>query len=750
VSHGFVSRAVVLGVVISAVVVLQVLAFFTGTEVYVPSVARGPGYQNSQWYTTLWIYNPSPQPADVQVYFLERGWTNPSPRVSQLQVPPGETYRISNAVETLFGLTNNFGAFRIVTSQKVLVNARNFSQPPGQGEDMSVGQSFAAIPASFGIGAGQTTEVLGVSQTTPRESSVYRYNFGFVETAGGTATVRVVAMNQDGLQIAEKAWDFGPYGAQQFNIREMLPEVNTDNIRLQVKVQESSTGRIIAFGTGLANQSNDPSTFEMAFRDDLLGGTGTGISVVNHDATLQGDGTLTSPLGIATGGVTTGKISTAGGSPGQVLTVTSAGAAWQNTSGSVGGLAGGGVLFGNASGTIGQNVTQLFWDQTGNRLGIGTNGPTDQLTLTGNLAFGPTGSGGTSGVLKLGGNRFLHNYGPTGAGNTFVGENAGNFTMYRVAGDQGTSNTGVGRLSLAANSIGYGNTASGAYSLSTNTTGWGNTASGWGSLYYNTTGSTNTASGAFTLYTNVTGSDNTAAGNSSLNANTTGSQNTAIGHQSLHTNTTGSNNIALGALAGYNLTTGSYNIDIGNPGVAFEGNTIRIGDSYQTRTFITGIRGVTTGSADAIPVLIDSAGQLGTVSSSLRFKEAVRDMGDFSNRLLELRPVTFRYIGQPERIHFGLIAEEVAEVLPELVVCDATGHVETVAYHEMPAMLLNELKKQQAEIEALKAGLAEREALAVHVGVLQMQIEQLAQKLAALEAVQAGCASEVARQTSER
>ncbi len=109
---------------------------------------------------------------------------------------------------------------------------------------------------------------------------------------------------------------------------------------------------------------------------------------------------------------------------------------------------------------------------------------------------------------------------------------------------------------------------------------------------------------------------------------------------------------------------------------------------------------MTTGNADAIPVVIDSAGQLGTVSSSARFKEEISDMAEASSGLLKLRPVSFRYKGQAgDRKQFGLIAEEVEEVLPELVVCDSSGGPETVLYHEMPAMLLNELQKQQKTIE---------------------------------------------------
>ena len=159
---------------------------------------------------------------------------------------------------------------------------------------------------------------------------------------------------------------------------------------------------------------------------------------------------------------------------------------------------------------------------------------------------------------------------------------------------------------------------------------------------------------------------------------------------------------AIGAAAGIYHTTGNNNIAIGSYGAAGDTATTRIG-AAQTRTFIAGIRNITTGVANAIPVLIDSAGQLGTTFSSRRFKKDIRDMGDATARLLELRPVLFRYKqeqtlpgGQELPPEYGLIAEEVAEILPDLVVYDDAGEPLTVKYHILSTMLLNELKKLQA------------------------------------------------------
>src|SRR5262249_53723063 len=143
---------------------------------------------------------------------------------------------------------------------------------------------------------------------------------------------------------------------------------------------------------------------------------------------------------------------------------------------------------------------------------------------------------------------------------------------------------------------------------------------------------------------NTTGNDNTAMGYSALAVNTTGNDNTSIGLFALSGMHIGDNNIALGANAGFNLSTGDNNIFIGNLGRGFESNTIRIGTTgTQTATFIAGIRDVTAGNGDAITVVIDSAGQLGTMSSSRRFKKEIKPMDQTSEVILGLKPVTFHY-----------------------------------------------------------------------------------------------------------
>ena len=184
----------------------------------------------------------------------------------------------------------------------------------------------------------------------------------------------------------------------------------------------------------------------------------------------------------------------------------------------------------------------------------------------------------------------------------------------------------------------------------------------------------------------------------------------------------------MGYNAGNSLTTGSNNIDIGNVGVAAEASTIRIGSGAQTRTFIAGIRGKTTVNVNAIPVVIDSAGQLGTTSSSRRFKKEIKPMDQTSEAILGLKPVTFHYksdnTGTPQ---FGLIAEEVAKVNQDLVVRDENGEIYTVRYEAVNAMLLNEFLKEHRKVEALQANLAQQqkqiEALTAGLQKVSHQLE---------------------------
>ena len=282
----------------------------------------------------------------------------------------------------------------------------------------------------------------------------------------------------------------------------------------------------------------------------------------------------------------------------------------------------------------------------------------------------------------------------------------------------------------------FGNTAGGTDSLLNNTpdpNGTNNTAFGFEALLSNTTGDWNTATGSTALAFNTTGGYNTAGGTAALLNNTTGSNNTANGLQALYSNTTGSNNIGIGLQAGQRLTTGSNNIDIGNVGQDEE-NTIRIGtQGRQTATYIAGIFG-TPKIKKACQVVVENTGLLGCVKSSARYKHDIRDMGNASDKLMKLRPVTFRYKADSTGIEqYGLIAEEVEKVYPELVIEDNDGKPETVAYQVLPAMLLNELQKQSRQLARKDAQIAAMQRQLVALEKKNSEIDALAERLHALE-----------------
>jgi hypothetical protein len=302
--------------------------------------------------------------------------------------------------------------------------------------------------------------------------------------------------------------------------------------------------------------------------------------------------------------------------------------------------------------------------------------------------------------------------------NTAIGAGA-------LLGNAANSNTATGAGALLSNTTGGVNTANGAFALVSNTEGDFNTATGFSALGNNTTGFENTATGVQALESNTIGSNNTANGFSALSNNTIGSQNTATGFNALFqntgalntangsnalaNNTSGSGNIAVGVGAGGSVTTANHVIAIGHPGA-------NVDDSC----FIGQVRDALV-APDAAQVLIDSAGKLGTTNgSSRRFKEQIKPMNKVSEAILALKPVTFHYKSDKTNTsQFGLIAEEVADVDPNLVVPDKEGKPYTVRYDAVNAMLLNEflkehrkneeqqgmIERQQKQIEALSVGL---------------------------------------------
>jgi uncharacterized coiled-coil protein SlyX len=317
-------------------------------------------------------------------------------------------------------------------------------------------------------------------------------------------------------------------------------------------------------------------------------------------------------------------------------------------------------------------------------------------------------------------------YNTTGSFNTANGDSA------LFSNTTGDGNTATGDGALINNTTGNLNTATGSNALSTSI-GNNNTATGYAALCggcvseFIPTGSNNTATGAFALISN-NADNNTATGFNALYNNATGTNNTAEGFQALVNNTTGSNNIALGANAGINLTTGKNNIIIGASGTAGESNTIRIGkDGVHKAAYMGGIRGATV--ASGVTVIVGASGHLGTIVSSQRFKDEIKPMDKASEAILALKPVTFRYKKEldPENIpQFGLVAEDVAKVNPDLVARDEEGQVYTVRYEAVNAMLLNEFLKEHWTVQGLKETVANQE---LTIAQQQQQIKALTASL---------------------
>jgi hypothetical protein len=330
----------------------------------------------------------------------------------------------------------------------------------------------------------------------------------------------------------------------------------------------------------------------------------------------------------------------------------------------------------------------------------------------------------------------------TGDRNTATGAGA------LLSNTTGTQNTANGALALFSNTEGTLNTANGESALFSNTTGSFNTANGFGALFSNTTGRFNTANGSDALNRNTAGDSNTATGTSAMQENTIGIQNTADGGAALASNTVGTNNTATGFQALRNNTTGGFNTagginalvnnasgssntalgDSAGFGVTTADHVICIGANVQGENvsntcYIGNIFGVTsTGGAG---VFVNADGKLGTITSSVRFKEKIEPMDGASEVLHALKPVTYRYkkeIDPHGRSQFGLVAEDVEKVHPDLVVRDKAGKPYSVRYDQVNAMLLNEFLKEHRTVLELKEEIA---ALAATVKEQAAQIQKV-------------------------
>jgi hypothetical protein len=312
------------------------------------------------------------------------------------------------------------------------------------------------------------------------------------------------------------------------------------------------------------------------------------------------------------------------------------------------------------------------------------------LTVTCDIFMNNSTSAAVGNIFK-GINSFIHNF---GINNTFVGINAGNFTT------AGSENVGVGLNALFSNTTGFNDTAIGAFAMNTNTIGSDNSAYGAYSLVNNTQGDQNTAIGNYALVSNTTGLGNTSLGYQAGYSLDGGNNNTFLGNNAGLGLATGGTNLMIGYNSGLSLTTGNDNIYIANPGVSTETGVIRIGTpATQIAAFVQGVFG-TAVTGTGIEVFVDANGQLGTVVSSEQFKHDIADMAEKSEDIYKLRPVTFVYNADAtEAPQYGLIAEEVEQAFPDLVVYDESGKPFTVRYHFLPQLLLNEVQKLHATVQ---------------------------------------------------
>jgi len=583
------------------------------------------------------------------------------------------------------------------------------------------------INAATGLSGGGTVALGG--STTLNNAGVTSLTGGggvTVSAASGAVTLGSTATSADTPNAIVSRDASGNFSAGSVTL--------ANNLNLPATT--ATAGTIYSGANTLLHTFGSGNTFAGVNAGNLTmsgsGNTGMGLQALQHNTTGVGSTAIgqTALANNTTGGnnLAAGFSALLSNTNGTDDTAVGFEALLSNTGGNFNTASGAFAMFYN---TIGSENTACGI----NALYSNTNGQQNAAYGAYSLQANTSGSDNTaSGAYALQANTSGQNN--TASGSYSLGANTsgyantacGSYALY--ANTVGAYNTASGIQALFDNTNGTYNTADGCYALSANTSGYDNTALGAYALYSDATGGENMAAGYQALYSSTNGTCNTANGNFALRANTTGSFNTADGYGALDLNSSGSNNIALGYLAGLNVTTGSSNIDIGNLGVSGDTNTIRIG-SAQAQTFIAGISGVFI-VPEGSPVYVNSAGQLGTLNSSERFKQKIENMDDASDVLFSLRPVTFRYKpeidprGSPQ---FGLIAEEVNKVDRDLVVRNEKGQIYTVRYEAVNAMLLNEFLKQHRKVEEQNGEIQnlkqQNETLEKRLGNLEQTIKSI-------------------------
>ncbi|HHQ48848.1 MAG TPA: hypothetical protein ENK19_08210, partial [Acidobacteria bacterium] len=312
-----------------------------GTDIFVPSLARTHGAHGSMWYATAWIHNPGTAEVQVTVSYLRRDQSNPAPMQQTVIVQPGETMKLGDVFQDLFGLEDAKGALRFQSTGKIVVSTRSYNLTTAGLAD-SQGQFLSGMPAELALAAGEKTSIPGITQ--PADES-FRCNYAMVETVGGTADVRVSLFDRDGVPRASKTYSLAPYQPVQFNLSDLGAGLTVDGGRLDVEVL-SGSGKVLTFASMVGNGtlSQDPSTLEMEYELETGGGSGSGVTAgkIASGAVTSGkiaDGAVTSSKlaasavtnsKLASGAVTTSKISASGASSGQVLKASGGSVVWAN------------------------------------------------------------------------------------------------------------------------------------------------------------------------------------------------------------------------------------------------------------------------------------------------------------------------------------------------------------------------------------------------------------------------------------
>jgi hypothetical protein len=739
------SRAAFVLALVATTLATPVLAGFAGTDLFIPMAGRGVGAYPSNWFTTVYLYNPNPTAVTVDLSFLERNKDNvaTAPPKFTDTLAPGETRIYENIVETSFGRTGTvYGAVRIQCIQKVVASTRVYSKESDSAPlTQSFGQDFAATPASFAIGLNESTDILGGYTTQPYQDSQARFNIGCVETTGvGSATVRWIARDASGQE--QKHYDrLVPRLSQtQGFFHDYFTGVDLTNARISANVIAGS-GKVICYGSLVTNDKTfpkpvqDPTTFEMVYPDKLLG-----IATVQHDATLKGDGTAGALLGITDQGVGTQQLADAAVTDAKVGN----GIAYTKLSGAPATLPPSGPAAGALAGTypnpgIGDHqVTQakLFAQTATAGQVLATNGTElqwqkDGLTLPYAGVVAPHGVGFD----------VWRTLDEEGAGFTAIKGRAGHTDLLIPAaqvGVMGLVDQGFGVRGEAEKGTGvYGGSKDdvGVYGVGSNSgvEGWGvgygvfgqsvrdwpNGPTGYLAGPYGANGTFGDFEGYLGFSdTGVVGKHKGSSNQGHLGRTDKGVWGRAFSSGGIGVHGESSNGVGVYGSSG-GAYAGVHGFSTSKAGVWGESTS----DAGLLGTTSTGYAGYFIGrllntnlaGSGEQAVCADSAGVLKRCASDARLKKDVAEISseiDVTAALAGLRPMAFtwdtsqdRAANSGDRREIGLIAQEVETVLPHVVSTGADGY-KSVDYAKLTALLIEVAKAQQARIDALERRLA--------------------------------------------